>query len=455
MKGYYLPEQPLDPIEETERDCAGIPVTRPRLSTASLAHIADRLIEAQKRLASESIYKIVDWIDAAARCWVDPSDSIRQEAEQLLPRITGDSPGMIKWALDDLFKHLTRPVLLQFLEAEIGDPSLLDHFRLKPKGIGFSRAFGPRLAVHILPGNIPGTSVFSLVCSLLAKSSNLAKVSQDEFLLPVLFARSLEKIRPDLSGSLAVLTWPNAQVDLTQTAFQKADLVIAYGGEETIKTLRAEIPPTTRAILHGHRLSLGVIARESISKESAEEAATDISLYDQRGCLSPHLYYVEEGGTASPVAFAQWLAQSLYVASYRLPKGITTSAEAAEIQQLRGAIPLKGGQVFPSPSGIDWTVLYDPDPHFSISPLARTIWIKPVRDLSDVPGHLEPLRPYLQAVGIAAPQARQSELIFSLAQAGVNRICPIGKMQKPPLTWHHDGRFRLLDLLRFVDWENT
>lgn len=455
MRGYYLPERFLDQTDAVEADHPGVPVALPRLSAPALAEIADRLIEAQQRLASESIFKIVDWIDAAARCWANPADAIRREAEALLPKITGDSPAMVKWTLDDLFKHLTRPVLLQLLEAELGDPSLLDHFRLKPKGIGFTRAFGPRLTVHILPGNVPGTSVFSLVCSLLAKSSSLAKVSREELLLPVLFAQSLAEVRPDLASTLAVLTWPNEEVDLTRAVLRKAELVIAYGGEETIETLRKEIPPATRAIFHGHRLSLGVISRELTSKESAEQAATDITLYDQRGCLSPHLYYVEEGGAASPVTFAQWLAQSLYVASYQLPKGVTTDAEAAQIQQLRGTIPLKGGQVFPSPSGLDWTVLYDPDPHFSISPLARTIWIKPVRDLSEIAGHLESIRPYLQAVGIAIPQERQNEVILSLSQMGVSRICAIGKMQKPPLTWHHDGRFRFLDLLRFVDWENT
>jgi len=452
MKGYYLPTLP---IEEQSQERKGIPVAAPILSASRLVEISNRLIESQKKLAAESIFKIVDWIDAAARCWADPNDSIRQEAESLLPQITGDSPEMVHFTLDDFHKHLTRPVLLQFLEAEVGDPTLLDQFRLKTKGVGFTRAFGPRLTAHILPGNLAGTAIYSLVCSLLAKSASLAKVSREEFLLPVLFARSLEKIRPDLAESLAVLTWENSALELTRTIFQKADLAIVYGGDETIEILRKEIPPTTRTIFHGHRLSLGVVARESVKKEIAEQAATDIALYDQRGCLSPHLYYVETGGSASPIQFAQWLAQSLYVSSYQLPKGTTSAEEAAQIQQLRGAIPLKGGEVFPSPSGVDWTVLYDPDPHFSISPLARTIWIKPVGDLSEITGHLEAIRPYLQAVGVAIPQERQPEVILSLARMGVNRICAVGKMQKPPLTWHHDGRFRLLDLLRFVDWETT
>lgn len=452
MKGYYLPERS---VAEKRNEEHGIPLAMPLLSESDLIEISRRLIEAQKRLATESIFKIVDWIDAAARCWADPTDSIRQEAESILPRITGDSREMVRFALDDLFKHLTRPVLLQLLEEELGDPILLDQFRPKAKGVGFNRAFGPRLTAHILPGNLAGSAVFSLVCSLLAKSASLAKVSREAFPVPVLFARSLEKIRPDLAQSLAVLTWENSALDLTRALFQKADLAVIYGGDETIETLRKEIPPATRALFHGHRLSLGVIARESIRKELAEQAATDIVLYDQRGCLSPHLYYVETGGSASPIEFAQWLAQALYVSSYQLPKGATSADEAAQIQQLRGAIPLKGGNVFPSPSGVDWTVLYDPDPHFSVSPLARTIWIKPVGDLSEIAGPLEAIRPSLQAVGIAISQERQTEVVASLARMGVNRICAIGKMQKPPLTWHHDGRFRLLDLLRFVDWENT
>lgn len=452
MKGYYLSALH---IEERQEEKQGIPLATPLLSASGLVEISSHLIEAQKKLAAESIFQIVDWIDAVARCWADPNDSIRQEAESLLPRITGDSLEMVRFTLNDLSKHLTRPVLLQLLEAEIGDPTLLDQFRQKPKGVGFTRAFGPRLTAHILPGNLGGTALFSLVCSLLAKSASLAKVSREEFLLPVLFARSLEKIRPDLAQSLAVLTWENSAIDLTRALFQKADLAVIYGGEKTLEALRKEIPPTTRALFHGHRLSLGVIARESIQKELAEQAATDIALYDQRGCLSPHLYYVEAGGLNTPIEFAQLLAQSLYVSSYQLPKGTTSSEEAAQIQQLRGTLPLKGGKVFPSPSGVDWTVLYDPDPPFSVSPLARTIWIKPVEDLSEIPAHLEAIRPYLQAVGMAVPQERQTEVVLSLARLGVNRICAIGKMQNPPLTWHHDGRFRLLDLLRFVDWENT
>ncbi len=450
MKGYFLPGIS---IEEDHREINGLLTDTPRLSPAKLTEIVDHLVSAQAWLSREPILNIIDAIDEAARRWLDSNDSIRQEAESLLPIITGASKEMVHFALNDLFSNLTRPALFALLEGELGDPMVLDDFRPKRKGIGLTRAFGPRLITHILPGNIPGASIISLVLGLLAKSANLARVGSGEFLLPALFSESLHKIQPELARNLAILTWDHAAVEITEAAFQKTDLAIIYGNDETIKEIRRQIPRQTRSIFHGHKLSLGVIARESLQLALAQEAASDIVLYDQRGCLSPHLYYVEESGRASPLQFAKWLAQALYFASNQFPKGTTSPAEAARIQQLRRSIPLKGGTVIASPSGTDWTVLYDPDPTFSASPLARTIWIKPIHDIAALPTLLEPIRSMLQGIGIAIPKDRQTEVIPQLAKMGACRICPIGKMQKPPLTWHHDGRFRILDLLRFVDLE--
>ena len=40
-----------------------------------------------------------------------------------------------------------------------------------------------------------------------------------------------------------------------------------------------------------------------------------------------------------------------------------------------------------------------------------------------------------------------------LAAVGVNRICPLGEMDRAKSGWHHDGGFNLIDLLRAVDVE--
>lgn len=449
MKGYFLSDLIL---KEDRHQVNGITLEIPHLTPSILRGIVDRLMEGQKKLSATPITEIVDWIDTAAHCLLDTSDAIRQEAETTLPLVSGASKEMVQITLNETFSQLTRAQLLHLLEQEIGDPEILDRFR--PRGNRSVHAMGPRLITHLLPGNVAGVSVFSLVFGLLVKSANLARVSRED-LLPAFFAQSLHKIRPDLAQNLAILTWDHAAVEITHAAFEKAACAILYGNDETLQTVRKLIPRhITPVLFYGHKLSLGVIAREAIRLELTREAAVDISLYDQRGCLSPHLFYVEELGQATPLQFAKWLAQALHFHANRCPKGTTTPAEAAQIHQLRRALSLKGGQVFVSPVGIEWTVLYDPDPAFSFSPLARTIWIKPVQDLSNIPALLSPVAGKIQAVGIAIPPDRQPPLLTALAQLGTTRICPIGTMQKPPLSWHHDGRFRLADLLHFVDLEN-
>lgn len=455
MKGYFLPQIS---ITEKEQMVAGIVQSVAELTPSTIKNLSNALNAFQKKLTATSILTIVDWIDQAAESWLHPGYPLRKEAEFFLPLVSGHSKEMVAIILSNLFKNLSRPVLMQLIEEELIDSERLDSFRPKIKGHGFSRVFGAGLITHILPGNILGLSVTSLVFGLLSKSSNLLRVSEEDVLLPVLFARTLQAVSPELSHSIAILTWKKEDAALTDAVLQESDLAIVYGNDTTIAALRHRMPPTTRAIYHGHRLSLGIIARESICDAVTEKAALDISLYDQQGCLSPHLYYVEMGSERDedlPLLFAQRLAQALYALSSQLPKGTISPTDAAQIQQLRGTLPLRGGRVFPSPNTLDWTVFYDSDPRFSCSPLSRSIWVKPVPDLSEIPPLLHPLRKSLQAIGYALPEERQETLLPLLAEIGGSRLCPIGKMQQPPLTWHHDGQFNFLNLLRFVDWETA
>ncbi len=455
MKGYFLPDSGFS---EKVQSFGGKEWTFPDLDPVGMLDTLNSLLRAQEKLAAVPILDLVDWIDAAVSEWRRAKHPIRRELERQLPALCGLSKEMVQVVLDDLLQQLARPVLLQLLEAELGDLHLLDRFRKNKYGVGMTRAIGPRLMTHILPGNVLGVSLVSLVCGLLVKSASLIRVSHAELLLTVRFAESLQQVWPEMAQSIGVLSWDKELKEVTEAAFQKADFAIVYGSNETIASLREKIPPGIRAVYHGHKVSLGVISRELMDRTLAEKVALDIALYDQRGCLSPHLYYVESGGDVSPVDFASFVAEALDGLSSGLPIGEKSPSEAARIQQIRGALPLKGGEVFSSQDGVDWTVLYDPEPTFTVSPLSRTIWVKPVQNLLEVKTFLEPVRGLIQTIGLAAPEVnafglRMADLIEVLAKVGGCRICPIGKMQRPPLTWHHDGAFRLLPLLRFVDWE--
>jgi hypothetical protein len=57
-------------------------------------------------------------------------------------------------------------------------------------------------------------------------------------------------------------------------------------------------------------------------------------------------------------------------------------------------------------------------------------------------------------VGIAGGDAEIERLAGPLARAGVERVTPLGRMQRPPADWRRDGRPSLADLVRWVDRED-
>jgi hypothetical protein len=88
-----------------------------------------------------------------------------------------------------------------------------------------------------------------------------------------------------------------------------------------------------------------------------------------------------------------------------------------------------------------------------MSCLNRFVYVKGVKDLSELLQNAEAVRGKVSTVGIAAPEDQMEALAMQLAHWGVTRVCPLGQMQNPPLTWRHDGRPALGDLVTWSDLE--
>ena len=100
-----------------------------------------------------------------------------------------------------------------------------------------------------------------------------------------------------------------------------------------------------------------------------------------------------------------------------------------------------------------WTVIYEADPRFQLSCLHRFIYVKGVANLTEALHNADSVRGKVSTVGLAATEDKVCELVTQLARWGVTRVCPLGQMQNPPLTWRHDGRPALGDLVTWTDWE--
>jgi hypothetical protein len=432
-------------------------------SAILVGEVAAKLWAARKAyLARLPVREIVEILDRVMDGWLRPDSPWMAEARCRIAAGTPYGEQMVETGIRRLLQGCRKDGLLNLLTEELGDPGVLDGFRPRRAGGGSHRACGPSLTTHIFSGNVPGLPAIGLIHGLLVKSACLGKPASEEPVFPALFARSIAAVDAKLARAVAILPWPGGNQGVEQAAFGASQAVVASGSDDAIESIRGRVPPTVRFVGHGHKLSFAVIGREALDPETADRLADrlayDVSLFDQQGCVSAHLAYVERGGPIAPQAFAERLAVAMAGFERAMPRGLLTVEEAAAIQQARtaaefGELRDEPVRLFASEGGTAWTVIYQDDPAFVPSCLNRVVRVKAVTDLADVAGLVRPFSRHLQSVGIAMSRERRERLAEALAPLGVCRICPIGEMPHPRLDWHHDGGQSLLPLLRWVGIE--
>jgi hypothetical protein len=436
----------------------------PVLSAQQMAALARRVKHASRRqLRTMTVSQVIEVIDRAIARLLDANDPYRQQADHLLPIITGYDAGMVRLGLTSFFKTFRAPQLQRFVAEDFANPKLLDEFQPRPKG-GAARAFGPELLFHSWAGNVPALPLWSLVCGLLVKAGSIGKLPSAEPLFASLFARLLAEVHPPLADCLAVVWWKGGDAEQAGAVYAEADTVLAYGGNGALDDIRHRLPVTTRFLPYGHKLGFGVIGTAALDTlrgpATARLAAHDVMRFDQQGCYSPHVFYVERGGEVSPREFAQYLASELANLQHRFPLRALALEDAAAVAGWRQAgefesLSATGGDLIGG-DGAAWGVAYA-DEAQALAPTAanRSIQVVAVNRLDDVIAHVEMQRPFLQTAGLAVAPADLFRLSELLGAAGVTRISAIGSMTSPEAGWHHDGRFNLLDLVRIVEIEQS
>ena len=421
----------------------------------------------EQYLATRTTDQIVKIISQVAEGWLQPESEFRKLALADGPRATGFSRATLERGLESFFKQLTRANLRALLAQDLGDPKRLDEMGSAPGDEKHSRAAlvrGPEFLVHICAGNIPNPALMSMVLGLLTRSAQFVKCASGASFLPRLFAHSIYDAEHKLGACLEIAEWPGGDAAIETALFAEADCVTANGNTETLAVIRAKLPVTTRFLGYGHRVSLGYVTAEVLSgfavKNIVAAAADDVAAWDQLGCLSPHVIYVESGGAVSPELFAQMLAEELAQREVTEPRGAVSPTIAARIASLRGIYEVRAAhspatQLWRSEGSTAWTVVCEADARFQKSCLHRFIYVKPVRDLAELLQSADAVRGQVSTVGLAADEDEAKEIATQLGRWGATRVCALGQMQNPPLTWRHDGRPALGDLVTWTDWEGS
>ena len=336
---------------------------------------------------------------------------------------------------------VTPEALCDLVRWELGDEKILDDFQ--PRATHRSMAVGPETILHIISGNTPHAGLQSLMRGLLLKSRNLCKIPSAG--LPEI-ARFRDALPPALAARIEIAT------ELPPDWIERANAVIVFGTDETVEKFRALTTPAQIFVAHGHRVSFGVIFDDP-RRESVALAARDASLFDQQGCLSPHVFYVRECAGLDAMTYAELLAAEMEKFNAVEPRGVISSGEAAAIHAVRADYEFRvasapGIRVWKSATSSAWTVICDRNSAFTISCLNRVIFVKPWPE--DPAPALFKVKPHLSTIAIWPASAENANRVRGL---GATRICSVGAMQSPPLAWHQDGLPVLASLVRWNDVE--
>lgn len=397
---------------------------------ADLASTIAGLRRARSALRARPRQAILDALAATVDAWLAPDSPWMARAVAELPAATGFPAPMIRTALPTMLAPLRAPALAELVAREAGD------------------RHGPPLILHILPGNLPGLAAIPAALSLAIGSAALLKPGRGDRVFPGLFHTSLAAQDAELATALAIHYWPRGDRACEALALEAADLVVAAGDDETIAALAAR--SRGRFIGHGHRISFAfVTAAAAHEPASAAALAFDTALWDQHGCLSPQLCFVE-GDRGDAEAFAAALATELAALATSLPPAPLGVGERLVIRRVRdeaewATFDGERATVLAASDEAAGTVIVEPRARFVPSPLGRTLRVMPIADLDALAALLAPVRGVLEGAGLGAEPERWDAIAARLTACGVALVSPLGAMQRPPLAWRQGGRPRLAD----------
>jgi hypothetical protein len=420
---------------------------KPRDIRARLA----ALREAGDRLRRRPALDVLDPLGRVLDGWSCEGSPWRRALEAELPLATGFSPETVREGLRLGLEGWTGGTLRALVHRELGGPERLD-----ARADGAVGGF--EVTAVLLAGSIPMPTLLALLAPLVLRSPVLAKCASRDPVTARLVARSLAEVDADLGHCVEVVAFPGDD-EACSDALLEADCVVASGSDATVAALRGRVHPQRRLVAYGHRVSAAALGPEALTAprlaEVAGRLARDVALWDQLGCLSPVSIYAV--GASGAAALAEALAEALETAQRVMPRGAPSPAAAAAFAHERAEAELRAanrsGVALRAAPDDTWAVVLECDTALRPAPLHRFVRVVPLADAEALPEALAPLAPHLAGVALDGFGPSTPHVVARLARLGASRLCAPGRLQGPPLGWHHDGQGVLTPLARFTDVE--
>lgn len=409
------------------------------LTVDTLRELAAGAIGAAKSLRSLSIEQRAEAIAQAAARLCDGQCELGCKLRDELGKSERLSQPMIEWGLKTALGAASRKALLKATTPlQTGEDQ---------------RPVPAQLAAVILAGNVFTASIRAVALPLLAGVPVLAKASSADSVMPLYTKLALDQVEPLLGAAYQATVFPGSEQKLIAALCEEAEVVVVYGDDITSASVRSALRPGARLAAHGHGLGalympITSFCDSASTLKAISRVALDVAAYDQRGCLSPQVIFVQKGGHLNGLAIARLLAEAgLSPLQNTLPRGALLPEEAAAQMQWR-AVAAARGKLF---EGNDFAVSFEGDEKPRPSPGYRNIGVYECDDSGALNAKLQVFGAHLKALGVTGDRKARLLAADALRPPLAPRLCAAGEMQTPGFDVLWDGQDSWNDLVRWIE----
>jgi hypothetical protein len=369
--------------------------------------------------------------------------------------------------LEPFFQQFTEAKLLSLLAVTLAVP--------------WSHAYPVSRVLLIPPANVVVAGLESLSLALLAGCRKIIfRLPRNYQSVFRNFYQCLSEVAPELSRRVFLVRWSKSSP--WPDGLHQVERVVAYGADESLDAIQKSLP-RLGMIGHGHQMGVALVygGAGEAPQRAAQAVAGSMILHEQRGCLSPRLVLIRAKSSQQTQDFARRLFEALKSLEEQREADFvaTTLAERGAVAQRRNHLILaqcRGGAGSDGTSGlffqrgfhgtVEWHwAAHDLTPD---SPLLKRIregldqaqgrmipvvGIWDEREGADFLGKLDLIMGNRRisvlgcdsgALSLATSWLREGRLS---AGRTVPLVCPIERMQSPPIGFPLDGRPSLFDFL--------
>jgi phenylacetate-coenzyme A ligase PaaK-like adenylate-forming protein len=403
------------------------------------------------------ILDILDILDNVGREWEVNGTNFNRSFKELQKEISF-SPQMIKKALSIVPILLNRENLRARLEGEFQSLSFLDQKHQTERFLGEMQITPYGITTHVTAGNVFLGFLDSLLMGLITKNVSIIKLSSNNSIFPDLFMKSLIKVdkKHILTSKFSLVSWKGGDHSFEKIMKEKSDLILAWGGEEMLHSLKIDLPSSTKLIDFGPKVSIQLISVKGLKtypiEKVAENIANDVMLWDQSACSSPQNLFIEKGIDVHD------LMENLKNAfrNIKTSRGKVSAEEEVELlkEVHRGIVneALGSGMIKKEQ---DFILHYEKSRGLRNSPLNRTLILKTYTSQKDLIEQLAPYQFYLQSVSLLIHPSEDKKFQEIIEAIRAKRVAPLGTIMQGTFGAPHDHRFALNEMVRFTPWEMT